>query len=174
MSSARRVGLVLALLAAAPASAQSHQGSLGLLLTGGFEYVTGVAFNGFSDRGFRVPVEVGGTLGLFTHSELTLSGRVSPPIGPLTGVGLSFYGGLRNSFGYDLWRTFFDLQVAVHATPFFSIGGRAGFGVMYELLPIMGIYAEVFAQFGGGVALRISFDASIGVQFRTYLFDFGQ
>ena len=161
---------VIAVVCASAAHAQSHRGSLGLNLSGGFEALTGIAFNGISDRGFRAPVEVGGTLGLFDHAELTLSGRLAFPAALVSGLGLSFYGGVRNSFGFEQWKTFFNIELAVHALPFFTAGARVGFGVHYDVLPILGVYAVLSGQLGGGVALRISADLSLGVQFRTYIF----
>lgn len=161
---------LLIVLSASAAHAQSHRGSLGLDIEGGFEGVTAITAMATSDRGLRAPLEVGGTLGLFDHGELTLSGRLEFPVAFVTGYGVSFYGGLRNSFGYDQLKTFFSLELAIHATPFFTAGARAGFGVLYDLLPIVAVYAVLHGQLGGGVALRLSGDLSVGVQFRTYLF----
>ncbi|MBL8916722.1 MAG: hypothetical protein JNM17_38830 [Archangium sp.] len=162
--------LLLLVLSASAAHAQSHRGSLGLNIEGGFEALTAITSMATSDRGFRAPVEVGGTLGVFDHGELTLSGRLEFPVAFVTGYGVSFYGGLRNSFGYDQWKTFFSIELAIHAAPFFTAGARAGFGVLYDVLPIVAVYAVLHGQLGGGVALRLSGDLSVGVQFRTYLF----
>lgn len=166
----RGLALVTTLISGV-ALADNHRGSLGLTVAAGFEPVSAVAANGESDRGFRVPLELGGTLGLFTHTSLRLAARVGAPIPSLTTWAFSFYGGARNAFSIGQWVTFFDLELAVHATPFFSVGARAGFGVQYDVLPIMGVYALISGQLGGGYALRLSGDVMIGVQFRTYLFE---
>jgi hypothetical protein len=161
---------VLWALVASAAFAQTHRGSLGLTVSGGFEALTAVSYAGYSDRGFRAPVEVGGTLGLFDHTELTLSGRLGLPAILTTGVALSFYGGIRNSLGFDEWKTFFELQLAVHTLPYFTAGARVGFGVLYDVLPIVGLYAMISGQLGGGLALRLSGELTVGVQLRTYIF----
>lgn len=167
---ARGCALIAALISAA-AFADEHRGSLGLIVAGGFEPVSAVSVTGPSDRGFRVPIEVGGTLGLWAHTSLRVAGRLGAPIPSLTTWAVSFYGGVRNAFSIGPWVTFFDLDLAIHAVPFFTAGARAGFGVQYDVLPIMGVYALISGQLGGGVALRLSGDVMIGVQFRTYLFE---
>ncbi|MFT3709263.1 MAG: hypothetical protein QM817_16610 [Archangium sp.] len=167
----RSVALALALFSSA-ALAQSHKGSLGLTVGGGFEALTAVSFNSStsSERGFRAPLEVGATLGVWDHSELTLSGRLALPAIFTTGVALSFYGGIRKSFGFEQWKTFFNLELAIHALPTFTAGARVGVGLQYDVLPIVGLYAILSGQLGGGTTLRISGDLVVGAQFRTYIF----
>jgi|APLak6261679142_1056127.scaffolds.fasta_scaffold00029_72 hypothetical protein len=165
-----RVALVVALLASSGALANDHYGSLGLTVATGGEVVTAIGVTGASDRGGRVPIELGGTLALFNKTELRLAGRFAPGIPPLTAVAVSFYGGIRNSFGFEQWKTFFDLDFAAHVTPVIAFGARAGFGVQYDVLPILGVYAQLGAQLGGATSLRLSFEGTVGVQFRTYVF----
>lgn len=163
-----------ALLAAGPALADErfdHHGSLGLTVAFGGEFVTAVAITSVGERGARLPIELGGTFSLAEHTELRAAARLSPGVAPITLVGTSFYAGIRNSYGYEQWKTFFDLDLAVHATPFLAIGIRGAFGVQFDFLPIMGVYAQLGAQLGGATSLRLSFELMAGLQFRTYLFE---
>ncbi len=163
--------LLLVVLASGVARANDHHGSLGLTVATGGEIVSAIGATGGSDRGVRIPIELGGTLGLFSHTELRVAARLAPGVPPLAGFAASFYGGIRNSFGFDAWKTFFDLELAVHAVPLIAIGARASFGVQYDFSPIMGVYAQLGGQLGGATALRLSFELVVGIQFRTYLFD---
>lgn len=161
--------LAIIALGAGPSFAQEpswgHRGALGLTVAGGGEFVTALG-SGTSDRGFRAPLELGGTLSLTEHTELRIAGRVAPP-GPHPGW--SVYAGIRNSRGERL-KTFFDLDLAAHLAPLWSLGLRLGLGVQYELLPVLGAFAVAGVQGGGGGGLRLSFELLIGLQFRTYLF----
>jgi hypothetical protein len=148
-----------------------HRGALGLTVAAGGEIVTAISSAAVGERGVRIPLELGGTLSVSDHNELRLAARLSPGISPITALSASFYGGLRNSIGLDQWRTFFDLEVAVHATPFLAFGIRGAFGVQYDFLPVMGVYAQLGAQLGGASSLRLSFELMAGVQFRTYVFE---
>ncbi len=164
--------LVVAVVASAAAAfANDHHGSLGLTVATGGDVVTAVGATGASDRGVRIPIEIGATLGLFNRTELRLAGRFAPGVPPLTGFGGAIFGGIRNSLGFDQWKTFFDLDLAVHVAPLISVGVRAAFGAQYDFLPVMGVYATLGAQLGGATSLRLSFELIIGIQFRTYLFD---
>ena len=78
-----------------------HHGSLGLTAAFGGEFVTAVSLSDSGERGGRLPLELGGTFAVGNHSELRLAARLSPGISPITALGASFYGGLRNSFGYE-------------------------------------------------------------------------
>ena len=155
----------------AHADDSQHRGSLGLTVAFGVEGASGLTPMATGDSGFRLPIEVGGTLGLFTHTELFVAGRLAPPIAPSMGYAASFYAGARNAFGPDALKTFFDIALAVHATPYVTVGARVGVGVQYDFLPIMGVYAALTGQLVAWQALRLSLDLSIGIQFRTYLFE---
>jgi hypothetical protein len=153
---------------AAAAERYDHRGALGLTVAAGGEFSS---FGGASDRfteTLRAPLELGSTVSMTDHSELRLSGRVA--LGP-GAPAWSAYFGLRNSFGYEQLKTFFDLDFAAHVFAGWALGARAGVGVQYDFLPIMGAYALVGGQLGGGSALRLSFEAMVGLQFRTYLFE---
>lgn len=165
--------VVVTLLLSGAAWAQSHRGSLGLTVASGGEFSTLIVgtSSGGLESGVRVPIDVGATLGITDKSELTLAGRFAPGVFNVSPWALSFYAGLRQSFGYDKWKTFFDLQLAIHAVPFFTAGARVAFGVQYDFADIAGVYAQLGAQLGGGVALRLGGEVLIGLQFRTYLFE---
>ncbi|MFZ5445742.1 MAG: hypothetical protein ACOZQL_37460 [Myxococcota bacterium] len=166
----RRFAACLALVASA-AWANDHRGSLGLTLSTGGEFVTAIAVAGAGDRGGRIPIELGATLALFDRTELRVAGRLEPGLPPLTILGGSLYAGIRNSFGFERWKTFFDLDFAAHLAPQLSLGGRVAVGLQYDVLPIMGVYATIGGQLGGFAGLRLSFEGMVGVQFRTYLFE---
>lgn len=167
----RRTSLAVGLwlTAAASASAQpvetfEHRGSLGLVVSAGGEYAF-AASTKLTDNGPRVPLEIGATVSVTEHTELMLSGRLGPP-GPYFDTAAFF--GLRNSRG-ERFKTFFDLELAAHFTPLWAIGGRVGFGVQYEFLPVLGAFAVANIQGGGGAGLRLSFEVLLGLQFRTYV-----
>ncbi len=162
------IGVVLC---SAPAGAENHLGSIGLTAAAGAEYVTGISATARSDRGGRIPLEIGATVGITDRLELRAAGRVSPGLVPSSELAFSWYGGIRNSVGVDQLKTFFDLDLALHATPFLTGGARVAFGVQYDVSPIAGLYALAGAQLGLGAALRLSFEVMVGVQFRTYVFD---
>ena len=63
------------------------------------------------------------------------------------------------SFYGDRFKTFFDLDLNVHALPIVTIGPRVAFGVQYELLNVIGAFACAGVQFGVGPAgARIGFE----------------
>lgn len=162
------------LLVSSSAWAQSHRGSLGLTVAAGGEVMALISGTRqtASELGARLPIELGATLGITDKTELLLSGRFAP--GVTTGVslvGASFYAGLRQSFGYEALKTFFELQAAVHVAPAFTAGVRVAVGVQYDVLDVMGVYASLGGQIGGALYLRLSGELIIGVQFRTYLFE---
>lgn len=165
--------LIAALLLIEPARAQSHRGSLGLQVAAGGEYSTliGATSAQRGENGVRLPLEVGGSLGITDKSELHVTGRFAPGVYNVALVGLSFYAGWRQSFGYEKWKTFFDLDLAVHALPAVTLGIRFAFGVQYDFADIAGVYVAAGAQLGGLLHLRFSGELLIGLQFRTYLFE---
>lgn len=164
-------GLVLLAGVAAGEERYDHRGALGLTVATGVEALTAVSITQTGERGGRLPLEVGGTLWLSDHNELRLAGRLAPGLVPITTLAGSFFAGIRNSIGYAQWKTFFDLELAVHVAPFFAIGARAAFGVQYDFLPIMGVYAQLGGQLAGATSLRLSGEVVVGLQFRTYLFE---
>ena len=164
-------GVLLASSLALGQQRYDHRGSLGLTVAAGGEVVTAVSSMATGEGGFRIPLEVGATFSLSDHNELRVAGRIAPGIAPITALAGSVYAGVRNSIGFEQFKTFFDLELAVHFTPFLAIGARAAFGVQYDFLPIMGVYAQLGGQLGGATSLRLSGEVMVGVQFRTYLFE---
>lgn len=160
----------LCLLVAWPALAQErwdHHGSIGLTAAVGYENRTSITIGG-ADTGHRLIPELGGTVALTRGWSATFAGRLS-----LLGaqLGLSFIGGVRSSFG-ERFKTFFDLDAAVHVVPIFTVGPRVAFGVQYELLDVMGAFAAGGVQFGFGPSgVRVGFEVLAGLQFRSYLFE---
>ncbi len=164
----RALGLaaVLGLAAAAPAQERTdHLGALGVTVAGGLE--GGTEVGGSSPfTGVRAPLELGLTLGVTEKTEVRLAGRLSVPW-ELRDWAIT--AGIRNSRG-ERWKTFFDLDLAVHVAPLWTIGLRAGFGVQYELTPILGVFAVAAVQGGGGAGLRLEGELLVGFQARSYLF----
>jgi len=163
--------VALALLPAA-ASAQErwdHRGSLGLTVGGAFEgrHSIAVSLNLPGDSGARGDAEVGGTLSITDHTELRVAGRLTLGGPTISGAALA---GVRNSFG-DRLKTFFDAELMVHIGPWFTIGPHAAFGVQYEVLPVMGLFAALGVGLGFGDGLRLSGELMLGVQFRSYLLE---
>ncbi len=163
----------LVLLLATASHAQSHKGSLGLHVAPGVEVSSVVAAPSapLGETGLRVPLELGGSVGITDKTELRLSGRFSPGVFNVSLVSLSFYAGLRQSFGYDRLKTFVDLEAAVHALPVVTLGARVAFGVEYDFADVAGFYVSLGGQLGGLFHLRISGEVMLGLQFRTYVFE---
>jgi hypothetical protein len=157
---------LLLLAGAAPAQERTdHLGALGLTVAGGVELGSAVGA-GKSSEGVRAPVEVGVSLGVTDKTEVRLAGRLALP---WPDPDWSIYAGVRNSRG-EQWKTFFDLDLAAHVAPIWTLGLRVGFGVQYEVLPVLGVYAELALQGGGGAGLRLSGELLLGFQLRSYLF----
>lgn len=170
----RRWWLLAAALLAAPALAQErydHRGALGLTLATGGEFVSMLSSVAARESGFRLPVEVGGTLAITDHTALRLAGRLAPGFTATQSLAGAIFAGIRNVRGVDQWKTFFDLELAVHVAPAFIAGARGAFGVQFDFLPIMGAYAQLGGQLGGGQGLRLSFELVAGLQFRTYVLE---
>jgi hypothetical protein len=169
----RRFSFAVTLLAAGVCFAieeNDHRGSLGLTVAAGGELSRAISSTA-AENGLRIPIEVGGTISIAPHNEIRVAARIGPGIVPVQNLDLSFYAGLRNTYGLGLWKTFFDLELAAHVTPFLAFGVRGAFGVQYDFLPVMGVYTQLGAQIGGATSLRLSFELLVGVQFRTYLFE---
>jgi hypothetical protein len=168
-TSAAVLTLVVGLVSCSASAQQrwDHRGSLGLTTAFGVDgrSAIGVAQ---SDNGVRLFPELGATLSVSDRWNVMLAGRLSL-LGPT--LGLSFIGGVRSTYG-QRFKTFFDLNLAVHAVPIFTIGPRFAFGVQYELLDVIGAFASAGVQFGVGPAgARFAAEVVVGLQFRTYLFE---
>ncbi|MFZ5468388.1 MAG: hypothetical protein ACOZIN_03030 [Myxococcota bacterium] len=162
-----------ALVVAVPVMAQErfdHRGALGVLLGGGLEHKSSGVIGAIPDSGVRGDVDLGLTFPVgHDGNELAFWAR-----GTLGGpsLDLSLTGGYRGYFAEDeRVKTFFDLDAALHAGSAFTIGPRMGFGAMYELSSVVGLYTGLGAQVGFGSTLRFDFELLLGVQLRTYLFE---
>lgn len=154
-----------------------HRGSLGGHIAGGAEFVSSSLSS--TDNGLRTLFEAGGTLSVTDHLEVKVAGRLSPYPALLTAGAIA---GIRNSFGYAKFKTFFDLDVLLHVATLvnadgvpqparFSIGPHVAFGAQYDFSQIAGVWSSLGATFGFGSGLRLQFELLVGLQFRTYLFD---
>lgn len=165
----RALQLFVALLAAS-AGAQArldHERAVGLLLDAGGGASSAIA-PGSADVGPRALVDVGLTWGATERLELLLGGRLSLGGSAPDGAVLA---GVRLSYSLERWKTFVDGAVITHVRPLTTVGARAGFGVMYEVSSVFGVYALIGGEAGGGQGLRLGFDAALGVQLRSWLFD---
>ena len=163
----RALGLSALLLAGA-ALAQDrtdHLGALGVTVAGGGEFGTEVGGEA-AYTGFRAPLELGLSLGVTDRTEVRLAGRLALP---WAARDWTITAGIRNSRG-ERWKTFFDLDLAAHVAPLWTLGLRFGFGVQYELLPVLGVYLVAAVQGGGGAGLRLAGELMLGFQLRSYLF----
>lgn len=145
-----------------------HAGSLGLLVAAGSEFRNAPTVNGVREFGFRANLDVGGTVAIgHTTWQAMVDGRLTLG-GPQ--LGLAFIGGLRNSFGEQI-KSFVELTAAVHVLPYVIVGPRVGFGLQYEITPVLGMFALTAIQFGGGATLRLGVEVTAGVQLRSYLLE---
>ena len=97
-------------------------------------------------------------------------------IGAHTGFGgpsvdVAIAGGLRAYFGEDRFKTYLTAELALHVTPNVTAGPRLGFGVQYELFPVVGVYLGGAAEVTAGQGIRISGAVLAGLQLRTYVFE---
>src|SRR5216684_4212506 len=77
----------------------------------------------------------------------------------------------RSYFGQEQIKTFIDLDARADLAPTFALGPRLGFGVQFEVLPTLGLFAAVAAHAGGGNGLVFGAEAFAGIQFRSYLLE---
>ena len=145
-----------------------HRGSIGATVGLGGEILATGAVRGLSDNGVRLPTEIGGTISITDRTEGRAAVRLAL-FGPQ--LAWSAYAGVRSSFGYEKWKTFFDLDFAAHFAPVWTLGARVAVGLQYDFLPVMGVFSTLGGQIGGGAGLRLSFELMAGVQFRTYVLE---
>lgn len=164
------LSLTLSSLAAAQeGTSLVHDGSLGLTVAAGGERRDAMTATVRIDSGWRGLVEVGATLSpLWNHVEIRAAGRLTL-FGPT--VDLAALAGIRNSFGYEEWKTFFDLCAVVHVYPQVVAGPLVAVGAQYDFSPFAGVYAALTGQMGFGQGVRFGADVVVGFQFRTYVFD---
>ena len=160
-----------------PVATYQHRGSLGGHVATGSEFVSSSVWSG--DSGFRLLVEAGGTVALGEKFELKVAGRLTPWPGLLSGAILA---GLRGSYGYAQFKTFFDLDLLVHLASRVdaqgqplrvaaSVGPHVSLGAQYDFSQVAGVYAALGGTIGFGNGLRSQFELLVGLQFRTYIFE---
>jgi hypothetical protein len=171
----------VALLPAPPALAQAreasldHSGSLGLLVGVAPEWGTfelSACPTCEVDRvlgGYSALLDLGGTMAVGQEgSELALRLRLTL-LSALRGAAVQF--GYRHFFGRDAFKTYFSFDLRSDLAPALTVGARAGFGAMFELSPLVGLYAEPGASFGIGQGRRFGAEFFVGAQFRSFLLE---
>ncbi|MFN0062580.1 MAG: hypothetical protein ACKVPX_08680 [Myxococcaceae bacterium] len=146
-----------------------HRGAVGGFVALGGQYVSILNGGRIVEDGLRVPVTVGFSVAPFESGhELLLAAR-----GSFLNARPSWavWAGYRIFFGQENWKTFLDLGLVSVVRPLFSIGPRIGFGVLYDFVPEVGVYAAAAAEVGGGAGFRFGADVGIGLQVRTYWLD---
>lgn len=185
MASPSRAVLIAALFAASQSLAVErfdHRGAVGLLL--GAEWVAkdSLPIAGYRDAGLKPGLDLGVSRAIGVDgNELALSLSVIFPLGctvvagsvynPCTVYDVALFGGYRGYFGQDRLKTWFDLDAALHFSPQVTAGPRIGFGLQYELSPVLGAYAGLVGELGFGAGLRFSAQLVAGVQLRSYLLE---
>jgi len=163
---------VLLLPASAAAEEQErwdHRGALGFLIGGGIDFKREVKSGGETEEGRRGLLETLVTFPLgVSGNEWTIGARTGFG-GPSVDVAVA--GGLRAYFGEDRFKTYLTAELALHVTPNVTAGPRLGFGVQYELFPVVGVYLGGAAEVTAGQGIRISGAVLAGFQFRTYVFE---
>jgi hypothetical protein len=146
-----------------------HRGALGLLVGSGIEFKNEVRSGGTKEEGGQIPLETLVTL------PLGLSGN-EWTIGARTGFGSSqvdvaVAGGIRGYFGEERFKTYLSAEMALHIVPNVTAGPRLGVGIIYELLPTLGLYLGGAAEVTAGQGIRIAGAITGGIQLRTYVFE---
>jgi hypothetical protein len=163
------VATALLLIAAPALSADryDHRGALGLLIGGGFEFAELVRAGTFEERA-RGTAQLGisGAIGE-NGNELKVVVQVAG-FGPPAWV---VFAGYRGYFGAERFKTFMDLDLALDFHPDLVVGPRVGFGVQYELHPLLGVFAGLAVRAGIGAITRFSGEAFAGVQLRSYVLE---
>ena len=146
-----------------------HRGALGFLIGGGIDFKREVKSGGETEEGRRGLLETLVTFPLgVSGNEWTIGARTGFG-GPSVDVAVA--GGLRAYFGEDRFKTYLTAELALHVTPNVTAGPRLGFGVQYELFPVVGVYLGGAAEVTAGQGIRIAGAVLAGFQFRTYVFE---
>jgi len=165
------VGLLLAPLVLAAEEEQrfDHRGALGLLVGGGIDFKREVKSGGDTEEGRRALLETLLTFPMgLSGNEWTVGARTGFG-GPSVDVAIA--GGLRAYFGEERFKTYLTAEVALHVTPNVTAGPRLGFGIQYELFPVLGLYLGGAAEVTAGQGIRIAAALVGGFQVRTYIFE---
>ena len=163
------LGLASSVARAEEVERTDHRGSLGLLVGGGADFKREVKTGGDTEEGARGLVEslVCFPVGV-SGNEWTFGARAGFG-GPKVDVALA--GGIRAYFGEDRFKTYLTAELALHVTPNVTAGPRLGFGIQYELLPVLGLYLGGAAEVTAGQGIRIAAGLAGGIQLRTYIFE---
>jgi len=165
------VGLLVAPLVLAAEEEQrfDHRGALGLLVGGGIDFKREVKSGGDTEEGRRALLETLLTFPMgLSGNEWTVGARTGFG-GPSVDVAIA--GGLRAYFGEERFKTYLTAEVALHVTPNVTAGPRLGFGIQYELFPVLGLYLGGAAEVTAGQGIRIAAALVGGFQVRTYIFE---
>jgi len=146
-----------------------HRGALGLLVGGGIDFKREVKSGGETEEGRRALLEtlLSFPMGM-SGNEWTVGARTGFG-GPSVDVALA--GGLRAYFGEERFKTYLTAEVALHVTPNVTGGPRLGFGIQYELFPVVGLYLGGAVEVTAGQGIRIAGGLVGGLQVRTYIFE---
>jgi hypothetical protein len=146
-----------------------HRGSLGLLFGPGVAFKDEVVGGQIVDDSFRFPLYLGATMAVAYAGNEVLAESITT----FGGAHVDFGGavGFREYFGEEQVKTFFTLEAAFHITPTFTAGPRASFGIQYDMLPMMGVFALFAADVGLGGGVRFSAETAVGIQLRTYVLE---
>ncbi len=167
--------LLLAVVFCAPhlsnaADRFDHRGAVGLLLGYGMAFKDRVISGHLIEQSSLVAGMLGGTYAIGTEgNELELLAQGFRIVGG--GSAWAVSGGYRSYFGQEQIKTFIDLDARADIAPTFAFGPRLGFGVQFELLPTLGLFAAVAAHAGGGNGLVFGAEVFAGIQIRSYLLE---
>src|SRR5262249_47499397 len=146
---------------AAAADRYDHRGAIGFLLGPGVAFKDRAVSGRVIEQSSWLAGMVGGTYAIGTEgNELKLLAqgfRITSG-----GSAWAVSAGYRGYFGQEEAKTFFDLDARADVAPVFAIGPRLGFGVQYELLPTLGVFAAVAAHAGAGHGVIFGAEAFVG------------
>lgn len=169
----RRAAILLSMFVALPALAEErldHRGALGLSIAGGVEHASVLLLSNAPTQADanRWLLELDPSFAVGTEgNELVATLRFLR--GPDSGAALGF--AYRSYFGRDEWKTYFQGGLKADTSPYFGIGPAGLLGVMYELTPLAGVYAQAGLSFEAGHGLRVGFEGSAGIQLRTFVLE---
>lgn len=169
MTNSQTAALAAGLLLVSSALAQErwdHRGAVGLLVAGH----AGALSLGQERNQIENSLVLGPELGLTVAVDSEgneLKGAVRAVRGPAR-LDLEALLGRRGYFGEEQFKSFLDLDLVVQWAPRWTVGPRVGFGLQYELSPVIGLFGGVGLQLGFGEELRFLAGFNLGLQFRTY------
>jgi hypothetical protein len=169
MNDSRRAVLAAGLLLSSWALAQErwdHRGAVGLLVSGHAGALSLGQVKNQIENSLVLGPELGLTVAVDEEGN-ELKGAVRATVGPAR-LDVEALLGRRGYFGEEQFKSFLDLDLVVQASPRWTVGPRVGFGLQYELSPVVGLYGGVGLQLGFGQEIRFLAGLNLGLQFRTY------